>query len=217
MIVKKIVIVLLLCCFGIQQSNGQKKIYVSDKFETLSKDHKIIAILPFQTTLNLKSKDKTYTKAQIQELEEREGVAVQGALESYFLNRKRKKKLKIEFQDINTTNRLLRKADVTAEDMDIYSPQELCKILKVDAVISGSLTSRLVLSKDIDTSFDLITYLKGKSDYGKIIIKLSDKTTGKLLWRYEKTINRKSGKNTQNIISRMMRKASRKFPYEEKR
>ncbi|WP_298512777.1 hypothetical protein [uncultured Kordia sp.] len=214
---KKILTSLLILIVGMQFANAQKKIYESDKFDELSKDHKIIAILPFQTTLNLKSKDKTYTKAQIQELEEREGVAVQEALESYFLNRKRKKKLKIEFQDINTTNRMLKKAGVVSEDMDIYSPQELCKILKVDAVISGSLTSRLLLSKDIDTSFDLITYLKGKSDYGKIIIKLSDKTTGKLLWRYEKTINRKSGKNTQNIINRMMRKASRKFPYEEKR
>jgi len=215
--VKKVVVLLLICCAGIQLANAQKKIYVSDSFDELAKDHKIIAILPFQTTLNLKSDTKSYTKEQIAALEQREGIAVQEALESYFLDRKRKKKLKIEFQDINTTNRLLKKADITMEDMDIYSPQELCKVLNVDAIVSGSLTSRLLLSKDIDTSFDLITYLKGKSDYGKIIIKLSNKNTGKLLWRYEKTINRKSGKNTRNIINKMMRKASRKFPYEEKR
>lgn len=214
---KKVVVLLLICCAGIQLANAQKKIYVSDSFDELAKDHKIIAILPFQTTLNLKSDTKSYTKEQIAALEQREGIAVQEALESYFLDRKRKKKLKIEFQDINTTNRLLKKADITMEDMDIYSPQELCKVLNVDAIVSGSLTSRLLLSKDIDTSFDLITYLKGKSDYGKIIIKLSNKNTGKLLWRYEKTINRKSGKNTRNIINKMMRKASRKFPYEEKR
>ncbi|MGH1384776.1 hypothetical protein [Kordia sp.] len=214
---KRILIILLFLCFGIQQSNAQKKIYVSDSFEKLSKDHKIIAILPFQTTLKLKSEGNSYSKEQIKDLEEREGIAVQEALESYFLNRKRKKKLKIEFQDINTTNRLLKKAGITSENIDIYAPQELCKILKVDAIISGSLTSRLLLSKEVDTSFDLITFLKGKSDYGKIIIKLSDKKSGKLLWRYEKTINRKSGKNTKNIINSMMRKASRKFPYEEKR
>ncbi|AXG72095.1 hypothetical protein KORDIASMS9_04358 [Kordia sp. SMS9] len=212
---KKILFILIIC-FGIQQSNAQKKIYVSDSFEELSKDHQIIAILPFQTTLNLKSDKKTYSEAQLKELELSEGIAVQQALESYFLNRKRKKKLKIEFQDINTTNRLLHKAEITSEDMDLYAPQELCKILKVDAIISGTLTSRLLLSKDVDTSFDLVTYLKGKSDYGKIIIKLSNKNNGKLLWRYEKTINRKSGKNTRNIINKMMRIASRKFPYEEK-
>ncbi|MEM6718198.1 MAG: hypothetical protein AAF611_02685 [Bacteroidota bacterium] len=214
---KKVVVLVVLFCVGMQLSNAQKRIYVSDSFDELSKDHKIIAILPFQTTLNLKSDKKSYTKEQIAELEQREGIAVQQALESYFLDRKRKKKLKIEFQDINTTNRLLKKAGIEAEDMDIYAPQELCKILNVDAIVSGSLTSRLLLSKDIDTSFDLVTYLKGKSDYGKIIIKLSNKGNGKLLWRYEKTINRKSGKNTQNIINKMMRKASRKFPYEEKR
>ena len=213
----KKIVVLLLLFFGIQQSNAQKKIYVSDSFEEISKDHKVIAILPFQTTLKLKSEGNSYSKEQIKDLEQREGIAVQEALESYFLNRKRKKKLKIEFQDINTTNRLLKKAGITSENIDIYAPQELCKTLKVDAIISGSLTSRLLLSKEVDTSFDLITFLKGKSDYGKIILKLSDKDTGKLLWRYEKTINRKSGKNTKNIINSMMRKASRKFPYEEKR
>jgi hypothetical protein len=214
--VRKIVIALLLFSLTVQLGHSQKKIYVSDSFEELSKDHKIIAILPFQTTLDLKSDKKSYSEAQISDLEEREGVAVQQALESYFLDRKRKKKLKIEFQDINTTNRLLKKEEITIKDLDIYAPQELCKILKVDAIVSGSLTSRLLISKEVDTSFDLITYLKGKSDYGKIIIKLSNKDTGKLLWRYEKTINRKSGKNTKNIINKMMRIASRKFPYEEK-
>jgi hypothetical protein len=213
---KKYIVILVLFFVGIQFSNAQKKIYVSDKFEELSKDHKVIAILPFQTTLNLKKEQSTYTKEQLEKLAQQEGIAVQEALESYFLNRKRKKKLKIDFQDINTTNRTLKKAGITAKNIDIYTPQELCKILNVDAIINGSLTSRLLLSKEVDTSFDLITFLKGKSDYGKIIIKLSDKTTGKLLWRYEKTINRKSGKNTKNIIAKMMRQASRKFPYEEK-
>jgi hypothetical protein len=214
---KKVIISLLILVVGMQFANAQKKIYESDSFGELSKDHKIIAILPFQTTLNLKSEDTSYSESQIATLERQEGIAVQEALESYFLNRKRKKKLKIEFQDINTTNRLLKKAGITAENMDIYAPQNLCEILNVDAIISGTLTSRLLLSKDIDTSFDLITFLKGKSDYGKIILKLSDKKTGKLLWRYEKIINRKSGKNTRNIINKMMRIASRKFPYEEKR
>ena len=213
---KKIVAFIVLLVVGIQFSTAQKNIYESDAFEELSKDHKIIAVLPFQTTLNLKSDEKSYSDKQIKALEEEEGVAVQQALESYFLKRKQKKKLKIQFQDINTTNRLLKKAGVTMDNIDIYAPQELCKILKVDALISGSLVSRLLLSKEVDTSFNLITFLKGKSDYGKIIIKLSDEKTGKLLWRYEKTIDRKSGKNTQAIIDKMMRKATRKFPYEEK-
>ena len=211
----KKIIVLLVLFVGIQQSFAQKKIYESNKYEELSKDHKIIAILPFQTTLNLKS-EQNNSEEQVKKLAQREGIAVQQALESYFLTRKNKKKLKIEFQDINTTNRILKKAGITLENIDIYTPQALCEILNVDALVSGSLTSRILLSEEVDTSFDLITFLKGKSDYGKIIIKLSDKNTGKLLWRYEKTIDRKSGKNTSAIIAKMMRIASRKFPYEEK-
>lgn len=197
--------------FFVSEGYAQKKIYVSSKFEELSKNHKTIAILPFQTTLNLSSS----TDENIDDLIAKESYAVQEALESYFLNRTQKKKLSISFQDINTTNTLLKKDSITLKNIDIYTPKELCKILDVDAIISGSLTSRMLISKEVDTSFDLITFLKGKSDYGKIIIKLSDRESGKLLWRYEKTINRKSGKNTNTIISSMMRKASRKFPYEK--
>lgn len=211
----KKIIAILIAFVAFQQSNAQKKIYTSDKFEELSKDHKILAILPFQTTLNLKTPQK-YTKEQLKKLSEKEGIAIQEALESYFLNRKRKKKLLIDFQDVNKTNRLLKKNKITPDNIDIYTPQQLCKLLEVDAIISGSLTSSILISDEVDTSFDLINFLKGKSDYGKILIKLSDKKNGKLLWRYEKTINRKSGKNTLAIIEKMMRKASRKFPYEKK-
>lgn len=213
---KKIIFAFAIIFVSLQWSHAQKKVYLSDKFEALSKNHKVIAILPFETTLKLKTKKK-YSKTELKKLEEKEGYAVQSALESYFLNRKKKKKLSIEFQDINTTNTLLKKNNISYNNLDIYTSKELCEILNVDAVVSGSLISRLLISNKVDTSFDLIAYLKGKSDYGKIIIKLSDSNTGKLLWRYEKTINRKSGKNTKAIIASMMRKASRKFPYEEKR
>ena len=57
----------------------------------------------------------------------------------------------------------------------------------------------------------------GKSDFGRIAIKISDRETGKLLWKYEKTITRRSGKNTNSIIEGMMKAAARKFPYDRER
>jgi hypothetical protein len=207
---KVYIFIVLLGCFT--ATTAQKTIYQSALFKELSKDHKTIAILPFLATVNLNN-TKDITKQKLQELEKKEGYAVQNALESYFLQRKERKKLSVEFQDIKTTNALLAKNNIDYSNIDIYTPNELSEILEVDAVIGGNLTISTLLSQGASKSFSLLEYLSGKTDYGRIAIKISDGKSGKLLWKYEKTINRKSGKNTNAIINAMMKKAARKFPY----
>jgi len=59
--------------------------------------------------------------------------------------------------------------------------------------------------------------ISGGSNYGRIGFKISDGVTGKLLWKYEKQINKKTGKNTTDLIDRMMKLAIRKFPYDSER
>ncbi|MCM5663000.1 hypothetical protein [Galbibacter mesophilus] len=192
---------------------GQKTIYQSDAFEEMSKDHKMVAILPFDARLELKNKD--LSEAKLKELQEKEGYEVQNALETYFLKMHKRKDYRIEFQDIKNTNALLAKEGINLMNLDIYTTQDLCKILNVDAIISGDLALNALISKGVSTDFDFISFISGTSDYGRIAIKLSDGDTGKLLWKYEKVITRKSGKNTYDIIEAMMRKSTRKFPYDK--
>lgn len=199
---------LLICASGI----GQKTIYQSEQFEELSKDHKTVAILPFEARLELDNKN--LEADQLAKLQEKEGYEVQNALESYFLKLHKRKDYRIEFQDIKNTNALLAKKGIELKNLNIHTSQELCDILDVDAVISGDLTLKALISEGVSTDFDLISFISGTSDYGRIAIKLSDGDTGKLLWKYEKVINRKSGKNTYDIIEAMMRKSTRKFPYD---
>lgn len=193
---------------------AQKSVYQSDSFEKLSKDHKILAILPFSVRLDLESQSEV-SEAQLKELEKQEGYAVQGALESYFLKRDKRKDYRVEFQNVKNTNALLLKAGVTLENIDIKTTQELSEILGVDGVITGDVSLNALISEGVDDSFSFIDYISGKSDYGRIAIKLSDGATGKLLWRFEQTIDRKSGKNTNAIIEKMMRTSTRKFPYDK--
>ena len=192
---------------------GQKLIYQSEQFEELSKDHKTVAILPFKARLELENQN--LTSEQLESLQEKEGYEVQNALESYFLKLHKRKDYRVSFQDIKNTNAILAKNDISEKNIDIHTSQELCKILNVDAVISGDLTLKALISEGVSTDFDFISFISGTSDYGRIAIKLSDGDTGKLLWKYEKVINRKSGKNTYDIIEAMMRKSTRKFPYDK--
>lgn len=191
--------------------SGQKNIYESNKFDELSDNHEVLAILPFQTRLDLKS---DLTKKELRALEEKEGLAVQNALETYFSKRKKKKKFTVSFQNTQNTNALLVKNDITYDNMDIYTMKELSEILGVDGIISGNLDLNILLSKGIPTNFSIIDYFLGQADYGRIGIKISDGKIGKLLWKYEKQITKKTGRNTEDLIDKMMKLAAKKFPYD---
>jgi hypothetical protein len=194
---------------------AQKNIYESEKFDEYTQDHEVLAILPFFSHLELKSKP---TPEERQELAKKEGYAVQNALETYFNKRKKRKKFSVTFQNIDKTNALLAKAGIAYGDLDVHTPKELSKLLGVDGIISGNLDLNILLSKGIpETGFSLLEYVTGEANYGRIGIKISDGKSGKLLWKYEKSISKKNGKNTNEFIDDMMKKATRKFPYEREK
>lgn len=195
-------------------ANAQKNIYESNRFDDLSSEHEMLAIVPFLTNLDLKDE---ISKEELEELEEKEGYAVQNALETYFSKRKRKKKFSVEFQNIKNTNAILTQNDIDFSNIDIYTTKQLSKILGVDGIISGNIDLNVLLSKGIPTEFSFMDYFLGDANYGRIGVKISDGKTGKLLWKYEKEINKKSGRNTNDLIDRMMKLAARKFPYDREK
>lgn len=209
----KVYIVSILFFISFATVNGQKNIYESSKFDILSENHKVLAILPFLTNLELQD---NVTKEELKVREEREGYAVQNALETYFGRGKKKKKFSVEFQNTEDTNAILAQNNITYKNIDIYTTKELSKILKVDGIISGNLDLNILLSKGIPTEFSFLDYFSD-ADYGRIGVKISDGESGKLLWKYEKKINKKSGKNTNDLIDKMMKLAARKFPYDKER
>ncbi len=194
--------------------SGQRDLYESDKFDDLSKDHEVLAIIPFFTTLDLKDNN---SREESRRLEEIEGYAVQDALETYFGRGKKKKKFSVEFQNTKNTNAILAQNNITYANIDTYTIKQLSKILEVDGIISGNLNLNILLSRGIPADFSILDYLLGDANYGRIGIKISDGTTGKLLWKYENEITKKSGKNTDDLIDKMMKKVTRKFPYDKER
>ena len=207
-------LVFLFSLFAFLWGTAQKDIFESNRFDELSEDHRMLAIVPFITQLDL---EQNISKEERKEFAEKEGYAVQDALETYFSRRKKRKKFNVDFQNVEETNALLSKNGITYNNIDIYTVKDLSKILGVDGIISGSLDLNVLLSKGVSTDFSLLDYFRGKTNYGRIGIKISDGATGKLLWKYEKIITKKTGKNTDELIDKMMKAASRKFPYDKEK
>lgn len=210
MTIRPLVLLCFLLTFGGLYS--QKNIYQSTNFNTLSKDHKILAILPFFTNLDLQ---EDMERIELERLEQKEGYAVQDALETYFGRGKKTRKFSVDFQNSEDTNALLSQNNISFANIDRFTIKELSEILKVDGIISGNLDVNSLLSDGVPSDFSFLDYILGEADYGRIGIKISDGATGKLLWKYEQEITRKSGKNTEELIDKMMKKAARKFPYDK--
>lgn len=203
--------------FGLSQSFAQnREIYTNPDFTTVAKDHKELAILPFKAIIKLRPKQmEKFTPEEFQKLQEDEGKGVQSALQSYFLKRKGQKGFTVSFQDINKTNALLAKNNISAENIDQYTAEELAKLLQVDGIVSGTLNTEKPMSEGASLALGLLVGYYGTTNSGKCTININDGATGALLWKYEKTLSRSLGSDTNTMIDAMMRKASRKFPYAE--
>ncbi|MDC6352135.1 hypothetical protein PP178_11275 [Zeaxanthinibacter sp. PT1] len=194
--------------------HGQKNIYESARFDEYSEEHTVLAIIPFFTHLEL---DERVSKTELYKLQEKEGYAVQEALETYFGRGKKKKKFTVDFQNTENTNAILSKNNINYDNIDTYTIKELSKILEVDGIISGNLDLNILLSEGVPAESSIFDFILGDADYGRVGIKISDGDSGKLLWKYEQKINKRTGKNTDDLIDRMMKQATRKFPYDKER
>lgn len=194
-----------------------REIYTNANFKTLAKNHKILAIMPIKTTLQLRPKEveKNGGPAGVAVLEKREGLDVQSAIHSYFLKRKESNDLTVDVQDVARTNALLERNAVTYETMASFTPEELAKILNVDGIVSGTFQSTQPMSNGAAIAMSALVGFGGATNTGKTVISINDGKTGELLWKYDKTLSRGFGSNTGSIITTIMRKASRQFPYDK--
>lgn len=214
---KSFTLLAVLLAISTWSSAQTREIYTCADFKTLAKDHKVLAVLPFKTTLQLRPKEveKNGGPAGVAALEKREGLDVQNAVHSYFLKRKESKDLLVDVQDINRTNALLERNAVTYETLSGFTPEELAKILGVDGIISGTFESTQPMSNGAAIAMSLAVGFAGPTNTGKTTISINDGKTGQLLWKYDKTLSRGFGSNTGTIITTIMRKASRQLPYDK--
>lgn len=192
-----------------------REIYTNPKFKELAKNHKLLAILPFKATLSLRPNEvaKNGGPEGVHQLELREGLSVQSALQSYFLKQKEDKDMTVDVQDVAKTNALLAKNNITTDKLPTMTMEELAQLLGVDGIISGTFESSQPFSNGAAIAMTMLVGFSGSTNTGKLNITIHDGKTSELLWKYDKTLGRGLGSDTGSIITVIMRKASRQFPY----
>ncbi len=198
---------------------SQTSLYENPQFDEIAKNHKSIAILPFKTQVKLRKKQmKNMTPESLKKLELDEAKGIQLAMYSWFLKRKKRGALQtIEIQDPNKTTALLGKQDINQENQANYTPEELAKILNVDAIITGNYQTDKPMSEGASVALGLLVGFWGATNSATVNMSVHNAVDGVLLWNYNKKIRGSIGSTPDDLINILMRKASRRLSYTKKK
>jgi hypothetical protein len=194
-------------------STGCATTYTAENFAEYQSTHKTVAIVPFVVSMNSGNRGKEVTREDLLAEEATQSLNFQRAVYTEFLEKVEKKKVTVSFQDIDDTNVLIRRADGFDEQGKLLlTKQELGELLKVDAVISGS----MVLSKPMGTGAAVVTTLLvgwGVTNEAKINLTIHDSSSGALVWSYDHTATGGVISSPQQLAKNLMKNIASKFPY----
>ncbi|MFD0993734.1 hypothetical protein [Tenacibaculum geojense] len=212
-------IYLLLSFFLTLHVIGQTNLYENPSFDQISENHKSIAILPFNAQVKLrKNQMKNMSNDDLIRLEKAEGKSIQKAMYSWFLKRKKRGDMQtIEVQDPNVTMAKLRKNNIKQENLIEYTPQELANLLEVDAIISGDYKTDKPMSEGASVALGLLVGFWGTTNSATINMSVHNAEDGVLLWNYNKKVRGSLGSSPEDLINKLMRKASRRLSYTKKK
>ena len=199
--------------------NGcEPKIYKSPEFNDVAAKHKIVAILPADVTILLRpNQSKKLTPEDLEQNRQSVGYAIQDKMYSWFLRRSDKFNYTVKFQDVSKTNALLKDAGFSYTDIRLKSKEALAKLLGVDAVISNITRMDKPMSEGAAIAVGVLIGAWGSTNNVTTTINIHEATKGDLIWKYDYVANGSIGSSTDNLVNALMRNASRKFPYNEKK
>ncbi|HET6766693.1 MAG TPA: hypothetical protein VFH08_04825 [Chitinophagaceae bacterium] len=125
------------------------KYYTAGNFSEKTEDHKVVAILPAEIVFSGKQ-PKNSSPENIAKAEETESVNFQYALMNSILRHANTRKYitTVNFQDINTTQKILEQNNITVRDSWKKDDTELAKLLGVDAVIRMNIRKQRYMSDE---------------------------------------------------------------------
>jgi len=143
------------------------KYYTAGNFSEKTENHKVVAILPAEITFSGKQ-PKNLTPEDIAKAEETESVNFQDALLNGILRHANTKKYitTVNFQDVNTTQKLLEKNNISVRDSWKTDDNELAKLLGVDAVIRMRIQKRRYMSDEASYGVDVAKQVIYKTGVG---------------------------------------------------
>jgi len=185
-------------------------IYKSGNFDASRAKVKSVAILPFTVSIDAKRLPKGMNIETLKNSEEKTGYDIQSSAYTWLLQRQ--EKFTVTFQDIDKSNAIIKKAGITYQDITLTDKAELCKLLGVDAIISGKTTMSKPMSEGAAIAVGLLVGAWGNTNKATAALTIHD-GTGDLMWKYDHDFGGSVGSSAEALTTQLMKNASKKFPY----
>jgi hypothetical protein len=230
---KKHLLFIFVVSAGLFLFSCSNKYYTANNFEEKTENHKVVAILPAEMIFSGKL-PKNQSPEAIAQAEERESVDFQYALLNGILRHANTRKYvtTINFQDLNTTEKILRENNISVRDSWKQNDAELAKLLGVDAVIRMRIQKRRYMSDEASYGVDVAKQIVYKTGIGSKVPAPVPNSVGKTfdiyascnlvsdnqtLWNdnYKRAADWDTPANT--IIEWITDDFGENFPYKEKR
>ena len=153
------------------------------------------------------------TQEQLEQIEKYEGESIQSAMYSWFLKREQRGTLTVKVQNPPTTNAKLKNAGITIENYEEKTPMELANILEVDAIIMGAFKTNKPMSEGASVALGLLIGFYGTTNKAVINLFIYNAEDSEVLCNYNKGVSGSIGSSTDDLINKLMRKASRRIAY----
>lgn len=193
---------------------GCATVYTAADFADRTAEHETVALLPFDVSINLRELPEGLTEEDLRAQERDEAYSFQRQLYTQFLQRYARGQYTVEFQDIDTTNVLLNRADVDYRAIySSYTRAELADLLDVDAVVSGAIGR----SRPLGTGAAIVTTVLfgvGVTNQVEASMTVHDGDDGALLWSYDHEVGGGLGSTPEGVAESLMRGVARSFPYD---
>lgn len=190
-------------------------IYTSAEFEGYRQTHHLVAVLPFQVTIDPNKLPKEITPEMAKQTMHDEGLSFQHELYIRFLEKEKKGEYTVEFQDVDKTNALLLKADITDANIASLTKSELKSILGVDAIISGTIHREKLMSTGAAIVTGVLFGFFGNTNEVNVTLNIHDAATDELVWKYDHKASGSVGDSPEELAKSLMKNISKKFPYKK--
>lgn len=209
---KKFILVFII--IPLASANAQTRLFVDPEFQRIGNNHKIIAVIPFRVSISLRPKQMEVLKeGQLEKMQEDESRNIQMALYAWFLKRRQQGKMWVDIQDASTTTAILSKSGINYSNIDNYTPEEIARLLNVDAIVRGTFDTDKPMSEGASLALGLLVGFWGATNQTTINMFIHNAEDGKVLVNYNKGVAGSVGSTSDQLINVVMRKASRRIPY----
>lgn len=191
------------------------EIYQASNFKEVKDQHKVVAVMPFEVTIESRKLPKGVTAEMIVDQQRDYGYGIQSDVYGYYLREMSKGKYTVNFQDVSKTNAILTQNGITYDELRLKSKDEICKLLGVDAVVSGKAIMSKPMSDGAALAMGLLIGAWGSTNSVNTSITIHEAKAGDLMWKYDYLASGSIGSSRQSLTNALMKNSSKKFPYKK--